>query len=189
MQNVFFMKDVIANGDKSVTIVILNAKQLKESIGFTINQYLANQKTVILVACIKESKNVMNYLIESTKKNFFIVDCCEKNAEENSNVISVNDPSNLTGIQVALEKINNKTTGKKVVIFDSINILAAYNKKGAFERFLHLFGNKMRLNENTAILFALKEYTDTETINASKELADKSYDYSENTIDSILAGE
>ena len=179
------MKEPIAGSDKAVTLVIINQKQLKEALSFTLNTYLAQQKTVVAVALSTGPKEILKMVPEPLKKKIFIIDCFSQQAAEEKNIIFAGSPADLTNIQVALDSIEKEIVSEKVIIFDSVNVLSVYSSKEVFGKFMHLFSNKMLLKGNTTMLFTSKDATDEEILSMVKEFADKTYDFSDMLLTSM----
>jgi hypothetical protein len=176
MINAAFMKEALATSEKKVTFVMLNQKQGKDTIEFTINALLNQMKKVVLIAFSKQPSESFKQLI-AQNDSISLIDC-SGNLTQTPRAISIGNPSDLTSLQVALDKIDNEISGTKTIIFDSVNIMAIYNKKDDFGRFIHLLSNKMRLKENSIIFFTAKESTNQSAMEIMQELSDKTYDYS-----------
>ncbi len=183
MINATFMKEAIATSDKKVTFVMLNQKQGKDAVEFTINALLNQMKKIVLIAFSKQPSESFRQII-TQNDNISLIDC-SGSLNENPRTISIGNPSDLTSLQVALDKIDKEIAGPKTIIFDSVNMMAIYNKKDDFGRFIHLLSNKMRLKENSIIFFTTKESTNQNALDVMQELADKTYDYSSLLIGAI----
>jgi len=183
MLNATFMKEALATSDKKVTFVMLSQKQSKDTIEFTINALLSQMKKIVLVAFSKQPSDSFKQLIEQNK-SISLIDC-SGTMGDSTRALSISNPSDLTSLQVALDRIDNEIQGTKTIIFDSVNMMAIYNNKEDFGRFIHLLSNKMRLKENSVIFFTTKEATNPIATEVMQELADKTYDYSNLLIDAI----
>ncbi|MFA5931463.1 MAG: hypothetical protein WC821_04090 [archaeon] len=187
MQNVFFLKEALVNLDKNISLVVLNQKQLKPSIDFAIETILAQKKySIIFVSMSGPGEEIL----QKVNKNYFgrivIIDAFSKDPNTYfSSIISVNNASDLTNIQIAVERAEKKVPGETVIIFDALNVMAIYNKREVLGKFLHLFSNKTRLEENSAIIFTINESTDQKIIDLAKEFSDKVYDYSSTYVSTI----
>ncbi|MFA6420202.1 MAG: hypothetical protein WCW13_05350, partial [archaeon] len=180
MQNIFFLKEVLAYLDKNVSLVILNQKQLKQGLDFTLNTILSqNKKSAILINLSTPIEEITQKIAPLFIDRIKIIDAFSKEASNLKNVITVNNSSDLTGIQIAIEKAQNQLSGEKIIIIDALNVLSIYNKKEIIGKFLHLFSNKTRLQNNSALIFCIKESTDAEILEMAKEFSDKVYDYSD----------
>ncbi len=183
MMNATFMKEALSGADKKVTFVMLNQKQEKDTIEFTINALLNQMKKIVLIAFSKQPSDSFRKMIEQND-NISLIDC-SGSIETGTRTQSIRNPSDLTSLQVALDKIDQEIKGPKTIIFDSVNMMAIYNNKEDFGRFIHLLSNKMRLKENSLIFFTAKESTSQSALEVMQELADKTYDYSNLLIGAI----
>jgi len=185
MQNVSYIKEAVANASQNISLILLNQKQIKDALNFVINNFLAQQKTMVIVALSMSPTDIIQMIPQNNKKNVYIVDCFSQQATATDNIINAGSPSDLTNIQVVLDLIEKKNNKNKIIIFDSISVLAVYNNNENLGRFLHLFTNKMLLHENTTLFFASKDAIEEDTLKMAKEFSSKVYDYSGLAISSI----
>ncbi|VVB75365.1 Uncharacterised protein [uncultured archaeon] len=187
MQNVFFLKESVAYADKNVSLVLLNQKQIRDGIVFMANSFLAQEfKSVIVVSYSAPGEEILAKIGEKDRNRTAIIDAFSRNSDDNSaQVIKLSNPSDMTGVQIAIEKSEKNLLGEKIVIFDSINVLTVYEKRETVAKFFHMFNNKIRLEDKTLIITAVKESTDPDLIEYLKEFADKTFDYSSLFISAI----
>jgi len=187
MQNVFFLKESVAYADKNVSFVLLNQKQIKESIIFAANSFLAQEfRSVIVVSYSAPGEDILIKINEKDRNRIVIIDAFSRNSSDTSpQVIKLSNPSDMTGVQIAIENAEKNLLGEKIVLFDSINVLTVYQKRENVAKFFHMFNNKIRLEDKTLIIFAVKESTDPELVDYLKEFADKTFDYSDLFISAI----
>lgn len=181
------MKEPLVNLDKNISLVVLNQKQLKPSIDFTIDSILSQKRySVIFVSMSGPGEDVLGKVNKNYLGKIVIIDAFSKDPNTYfSSIIPVNNASDLTNIQIAIERAERKVTGEKVIIIDALNVMAIYNKKEVLGKFLHLFSNKTRLEENSSIIFTINESTDQKIIDLAKEFSDKVYDYSSTYVSTI----
>jgi len=186
MQNTFFLKEPISFADKNVSFVALNQKQLKSAIDFTTTTFLAQDQTnIILVSFTQNPNELIANMPQQWRKKLIIIDAFSKEDQKIPQVLHIDNASDLTSIMIAVEKAQKNLTGKIVILFDSMNMLSIYNKKDTLGKFIHIFCNKTRLEEKTAILFTVKESTDEGVLELLSEFADKAYDFSSLFISAI----
>ena len=186
MQNTFFLKEPISYADKNVSFVALNQKQLKSAIDFTTTTFLAQDQTnIILVSFTQNPNELIANMPQQWRKKLIIIDAFSKEDQKIPQVLHIDNASDLTSIMIAVEKAQKNLTGKIVILFDSMNMLSIYNKKDTLGKFIHIFCNKTRLEEKTAILFTVKESTDEGVLELLSEFADKAYDFSSLFISAI----
>ncbi|MFA6064473.1 MAG: hypothetical protein WCW44_01505 [archaeon] len=186
MQNTFFLKEPISYADKNVSFVALNQKQLKPAIDFTTTTFLAQDQTnVILVSFTQNPQELISNIPQQWRKKLFIIDAFSKEDQKIPQVSHIDNASDLTSIMIAIEKVQKNLDGKIIILFDAINMLSIYNKKDTLGKFIHIFCNKTRLEEKTAILFTVKESTDDEILELLNEFVDKAYDFSSLFISAI----
>ena len=186
MQATFFLKEVISNSEKKSSLVILSNKQMKSSLFGLIKEYSEKNKIIIIVSFftpISEIRKIFG------GQNIYFADCTQNNEELDDKVVLTTNPSDLTGIMVAIDLVEKKVAGNKVIIFDALNIMEAYNEYKKMGRFLHALSNKTKLRGNTLVLITEKVSTDPKTIDLAKQFSDKNYDYSSLFIPTIASME
>jgi len=190
MQNAFFMKEALVYLDKSVIFVMLSPKQANDALIFTITSILSqSQKSLIYVSLTTPGEEVLSKINKLYLERVRVIDAFSKDAQSSgANITTVNN-SDLTGMQIAIERAEKALSGEKIIIFDALNTLSVYSKQNEIGKFLHHFSNKTRLKENSAIIFTVKESTNPEIIEMSKEFADKTFDYSEMFVSAITLAE
>ena len=60
------------------------------------------------------------------REKIFVIDAFSRETQARQNFIPINNPADLTNIQIAIEKAEKSLVGKKIIIFDSINALSIY---------------------------------------------------------------
>jgi len=190
MQGISFVKEFIVYSEKNVSLVLLSQKQFRPALSFALKDFLLEEGAgVALVSLTQPSESVAREFPEAKKENFWIIDAFSRKSdsydEPNAKVVRVDSPSNLTGIQIAVEKALDAMKGKKVIIIDSLSALAIYNEKDTLGKFIHLFSNKIKLQNNTGAIFTVRDSTNAEALDITKQFCDKTYDFAELYISSI----
>jgi len=182
MQNVSFLREVFANAEENVSLVMLNQQQIESALDFTIKRVLIEEGvSIIYVSLTKTAEEVLTWIPQLKKKNIFIIDAFSSKTErffKEDLIEYVDTPANLTGIQIGMEEGFGSLPGKKVVIIDSLGALSSYNDKKTFGKFIYTFSNKIKLADNTMILFSTKDSLDPWSLSLSKQFCDKYYDFS-----------
>jgi KaiC/GvpD/RAD55 family RecA-like ATPase len=189
MQTVSFMKEVFANADRKVSLVILNQKQFRPAMDYTIKEFLSDiNSSLIYVSLTESTESVLQLAPESMKKHLFVVDGVSgkpKKERSGPNTECIDSPANLTGMQIGIERAMEILPGRKVVVIDSLGALAAYTPKREFGKFLYLFTNKMKLDDKTLLLISTNDSIDASTLDLAKQFSDKIYDFSSLYVSSI----
>jgi len=189
MQPVSFMKEVFANANQNVSLVLLNQKQFRPAANYLIEELLsAPTSSLVYVSLTENAENVFSQVLDTAKKRLFIVDgVSTKPLQERSGPGAeyIDSPANLTGMQIGIERGIEALKGKRTVVIDSLGALAAYTPKKEFGKFLYLFTNKMKLDDKTLILIATTDSIDADTLDFAKQFSDKIYDFSALYISSI----
>jgi hypothetical protein len=106
----------------------------------------------------------------------FVVDCISKTQgariEEASNVRYMESPRDLTRIAIQMADIFRTRKGKNVLFVDSITTLLIHNKPEAFVKFIHDILTKMRMNNISALLIAIKTDANTDARTEIAQLCD-----------------
>lgn len=179
-----FLKEALTNFKKNSTLVLLNQKQLKPSINFTLNTLVDEKIPVIFIS----TQNYQNFFQKEIPENVFIVNVSnEKNLsyEKKEQVYNIDNPSNLTAIQIAIESFLKKNQKETLIFFDSINYLSIHTSQKNISRFFYIFINKTSLQNNSLILFAIKESINESILETIKQFCGKTFDYSKVFISSI----
>jgi archaellum biogenesis ATPase FlaH len=185
MGSVSFLKEGLSTIKGNCTLILVNQKQLRPSIDFSIQTLLNDEKEPLILISASENGEVIAK--QNTQGKFSIVDVFsrEKNGfNKEKNVYFVDNPSNLTSIQIGIQKFSEKEE-HRIIMFDSVSILSIYNSPENIGRFFYLFSNKVKLKGDSIILFATKESISEESLEMIKQFCDKVFDYSELFISSI----
>lgn len=178
-----FLKEAINNLKKSSVLVLLNQKQLKPSISFVMKSFSEEKKPLIIIST---QLNEYNFEEEIPKNIFLVKITNEITKKQNKDqIFNIDNPSNLTGIQIATENFLKKNQGEVTIFFDSINALAIHNSPKNIAKFFYIFINKTSLQNNSLLLFAIKDSINEEALDKIKQFSTKTYDYSNIFISSI----
>ena len=175
MSKVPFMNEVITNVKDNVSLVILAQNQIKTSVDFLLEKLLHEQETIILVSFTSSAEDI---LTKYNNPNLFIIDAYSQKKIDSTNVISVNNSSNLTQIQIAIEKAKYKLEKKVIIIFDSLSVVAIYNTQKDLGKFIYLFSNKIKLIGDSAVYLTTIDTIEEEMLNLVKQFCDKNFDFS-----------
>jgi hypothetical protein len=177
-----FLKEAINNLEKNSVLVLLNQKQLKPSINFVLQNFFEEKKTLIFVS----TQPYQNYFEKEIPKNIFVINLTNKtNGEKKDQIFNINNPSNLTGIQIAVESVLKKNPEDVTIFFDSINSLAIHNSPKNIAKFFYIFINKTSLQKNSLLLFSVKDSMNENALDKIKQFSGKTFDYSNIFISSI----
>jgi len=180
MANNSFLDEALAKTAEKVSLVILNQKQVKDSIAYALNELLEEDATIVFVSLTRTAEAVLKD-VKAKKNNLYIIDAFSNEGdqdEKNEKIIYADTPSNLTGIQIGIEKAQHASDDKNIIIFDSLGVLSVYNDKKMFGKFLYLFSNKARLDKNTCLFFTTKDSIEENALESAKQFFDKVFDYS-----------
>ncbi len=181
-----FLKEVFIEFEGKASLAVINQMQMQDAIEYTIAKVL-EKKPLIYVSLTKNAHEVMQMVSES-KKNVFVIDIFSRETTYlngiEPNIIYINNPANLTSIQIAVEKALKKFP-EGIILFDSLGVLSIYNSEKLFEKFIYLFNNKMNLNNNTVLFFVVKNSINENILSSVKQFCDKTYDFSGLYVDSM----
>jgi archaellum biogenesis ATPase FlaH len=177
--NTQFLKEVITKIDNNSSLIIINQKQFEESIKFFLIENLKKENNIILIANTKTS---INEFLKNQNEKLFLIDCFSKEKVAEKNYFNIGDCSNLTKIQITLNKIIKDNT---IVIFDSLSVTSIYNKPTNVGRFIYFLNNKIKFQKSSIAYFVINETIEEEILLFSKELCDENYDFSKLLLDSI----
>lgn len=179
-----FLKEAMSNLKENSVLVVLNQKQLKPSINYVIENFLKEKEKTIFISTQGQETS---FQIEK-QENFFVIDLYsrEKNTQLDKNKFYfVQNPANLTDIQIGIEKFLKNNNNKSTIFFDSINSLTIHSSPKSISKFFYMFINKTSLQGNSLLLFIVKESINEEILQTIKQFCGKTYDYSKVFISSI----
>ena len=180
MQSVSYLKEVLVNLEQNVSIVLLNQKQFRTAIDFVLDDIVKKDKQVIFVSFTMSGEEIIRKFGEH---NLIVIDCFSEEQRDTDNIVYIGNKTNLTKVQMAIEKASDKKD--KIIVFDSLSVMSIYNSKKDLGKFIYLFNNKISLEGNTCLYFATKDSIDEDTVETAKQFCDKTYDFSDIYISSI----
>lgn len=184
MQNVSFLKEALNSAQNKNTLIELNSKQHKVAIPFTINELLENKQIQLVLVNTTQDISELQEQIGETFNKILIVDTISE-GNSSKNIFYTNSPTDLTKIQIGIEKLSNDIKKPKIIIFDSLNNIAIHSDNKNAQRFFYLFNNKAKLEGNSVVILTIKESTDENTLETVKQFCDKIYDYTDLFVSSI----
>lgn len=123
------------SADEKTYLVVSSAEKLHENIDEIVNFFVKEQNKVCIYVCInKPCETIKTDLIKERKlneKKFYFIDCISKAVSqpvEEANSLFVQNPSDLTGISVAIKQLSQLAGDDGVIVFDSLRTLLIYNK-------------------------------------------------------------
>lgn len=175
MTNVNFIKEVIPNLEKNNILIILNQKQLKDSIDYFLQNINIVDKKIVLVSFTTSEKELKNKI---DQEKIFIIDAFSNERKEEKNFISLKNNNDLVQIQIAIKKALKKLGNNTIIIFDTLNVISLYNSSKEIKKFIYLFSNKTKLEENSCVFFITKDSIEKEIIDFTSQFCDKTFDFS-----------
>jgi hypothetical protein len=101
------------------------------------------------------------------------------------NVINIENPTNLTGLEIYLERFLKDDKEPKFVLFESISALSVYVDEKVLQKVIYYLNNKISLENATLIMLTVKESTSKKTLSLAKQFSEKTYDFSEIFTDEV----
>lgn len=130
-------------------------------------------------AIILSSSRPYTNLLDIYKKNgidtekIIILDGVTKGQKAVENVIFLENLNDLTSTSITLRDTFQKIKEKKFLFLDSITSMLIYNDSRIFAKFIHSVLVKMRINNESGVLFSLEEETKKEVRAEIAQLCDK----------------
>ena len=181
-----YLKEMYANAEGKTSLVLLNAKQLKASVE-EISKHLSNESGMNGMI-ISYSYPSMQFLSEPSvqeinKENLVFVDLNsgKKGTKklDGFKVINIENPANLTQLEIHLERFLKADKKPKFVLFESVSALSVYVKSRALQKFIYFLNNKISLEGGTLVILTVKDSLKAESLELVKQFSDKTYDFSE----------
>ena len=88
-------------------------------------------------------------------------------------LIVVKNPSNLTELEININKGLKALPKCKFLIFDSLTTLLIYSELNAVTRFAHRLGVRMKSNKVTSLFLAVEQQTGREMLKSLSTMADR----------------
>jgi hypothetical protein len=184
--NTSYLKELYTSIENNNSLVLLNQKQLKDNCE-KISQYLTVEKNMkgLIISYSYPSEILLNEttIQKIEKDNLIFIDLNSdksKNQIINGfNVINIENPSNLTSLEINIEKFLKEKSSNKFIIFESISALSTYVNEKLLQKFIYYLNNKVSLSDSTLIILTIKDSTTEKTLNLIKQFSDKTYDFSE----------
>jgi hypothetical protein len=184
--NTSYLKELYTSIENNNSLVLLNQKQLKDNCE-KISQYLTVEKNMkgLIISYSYPSEILLNEttIQKIEKDNLIFIDLNSdksKNQIINGfNVINIENPSNLTSLEINIEKFLKEKSSNKFIIFESISALSTYVNEKLLQKFIYYLNNKVSLSDSTLIILTIKDSTTEKTLNLVKQFSDKTYDFSE----------
>lgn len=122
-------------------------------------------------------------LVEEFKKlkidsnKIFFIDCSSKDSSNNKNdpknCISLEGPSSLSSLSIAISEALNNINGKKVLLLDSLSVLLIYHDANTIAKFSTFIVNKMRGLGIDTVILALDSDADKEVLKQVESFSDE----------------
>lgn len=137
-------------------LVIEEAQKMQKTIQGILKSI---DKPIIYIDLIKPVNSVLRDLAENkiNTEKIFTIDCITKKAVGNvvrtENILFVQEPTDLTGIGIAVSQFLRSISGEKYIIIDSLRVLALYNEAAIVLEFIKsLLRNAQRSKAKVIVL-------------------------------------
>lgn len=121
-------------------LLVEEAKSLQITINNVLKALQGNP--VVYISLIKP----YSFVLQSLKKNktetdkIFFIDCITELAggdvSRQENVLFIREPTDLTGLKIAIDQSSESIPGEKWMILDALRVLTIYNKEDVVLRFV-----------------------------------------------------
>ncbi len=163
------LKKIESLGDQYSVMVITPVERIPDTANKIIKSYLKDGASGVYIALNKPHKSVEKLMKADkikTEKIFFI-DCMKtmKEAKKEERVSHIQNPSDLTSMNIALNQFMEKIEGKKFLILDSLTTLLIYNKENLVIMFVKSLIDEMRKRDSAKMVILTPEPRGGELIN------------------------
>jgi hypothetical protein len=184
--NTSYLKEFYAFAENKASLILLNRNQLKDNlVEITKNFILKDGFTGLIISYSYPSEHFLSEpLIQQVPKEkiLFMDLSSDKKGHETIDgfqVTNIDNPANLTKLEMYLEKFLNDGSNPKFVIFESISALSVYVDEKVLQKFIYYLNNKVIISGGTLIVLTVKESTSEKTLSLAKQFSEKTYDFSE----------
>ena len=184
--NTSYLKELYSFAEGRNSLVLLNQKQLKYNLEEIAKHFTseAGMKGMIISYSYPAEQFLSEPVIQQIEKDrlvFMDVISDKKGSEtmDGFKVINIENPANLTRLEMHLEKFLKENKIPKFVLFESISALSVYVDEKSLQKFIYYLNNKIGLEDATLIMLTVKDSTTEKTLSLSKQFSEKTYDFSE----------
>ncbi|MFA5357518.1 MAG: hypothetical protein WC308_01190 [archaeon] len=189
MQNLAFLKPMLAEAEERTALVELNKDQLKDAMKTIVTHYEKNRRKkgiiISLSAPIEQITEEDDFSMLDKEQLILIDMCSGKKGKATVNgfkTFFIETPSDLTSLRIILENLlqknENEKNEKKFVLFDSISALSTYVERKVLDKFMYYLNNKISFEGDTGIFLSIKNPKVDEDIEIIKQFCSKFYDFS-----------
>lgn len=137
------IKELEKLGDTYSGLVITPIENLQKNATRIVKNFTKSDIPGIYVCLNRPYKTVKKYLEKKGLKTdkIFFIDCITSSldkAEESENVLHIQSPSDLTGLNIAISEFSEKIPGKKFLLIDALASLLIYNTENLVVKFVKL---------------------------------------------------
>ncbi len=130
----------------------------------------------VYVSANKPYSTVKDYLLEfGVLEKLVFVDCASKLAGDNpsgAGLVLIDNPADLTGLTININKNIKQFGDKKFLIFDSLTTLLIYTKLKQLTQFAHSLGLSLKASKVTTLFLAVDQEATKEMLRFLSTIAD-----------------
>jgi KaiC/GvpD/RAD55 family RecA-like ATPase len=170
------LKDLEKLGDQYSALVITPVEKMQDTANSIIKSYVKGGVSGVYIALNKPHESIEKSMkAESIRTdNLFFVDCVNVSADPGNveKVAHIQNPSDLTSMNIAVNQFMEKMGGKKFLMLDSLTTMLIYNKENLVIMFVKSLIDEMR-RTNSRIVILTPELRGGELLNKIALFFDK----------------
>jgi KaiC/GvpD/RAD55 family RecA-like ATPase len=163
-------------GDQYSVLVITPVEKMQDTANRIIKSYVKSGVSGVYIALNKPHESIEKIMkAESIKTDkLFFIDCMNISPESGNGekVAHIQNPSDLTSMNIAVNQFMEKMGGKKFLMLDSLTTMLIYNKENLVIMFVKSLIDEMR-RTNSRIVILTPELRGGELLNKISLFFDK----------------
>lgn len=159
-----------------VIIVDVAVEDHLDAVLEVVKTILRQQDAKLLYVTVNKPAIAIRSTLKDKKINegdVYFIDCVGAGSTRREERTIYVEPTNLTGISLAINEMLQSIEGEKVVMFDSLSTLLIYNSSESVAKFSHFIMAKIRNYRVRGVFLASEKDTPAELYSTLLQFADK----------------
>ncbi len=145
-------------GDSYAALVVTGTDKLQDATNEIIRDY-TKKKVPGIYVCFNKPESAVRKILEDSKidtEKIFFIDCITTSMGEpkgGKNVLHISNPSDLTGLGVAIREFMDNIPSDKFLVMDSLSTLLIYNTENTVVKFVKSVVDQSQQNRLKTTIF------------------------------------
>jgi KaiC/GvpD/RAD55 family RecA-like ATPase len=159
----------------SVVLMVIPSQKLIDINTQILKWYISEKKCGVVYVTVNKPFSTLITGFQREKidtSKIFIIDAVSPRVGREENAVFIGSPKELTNISITTASTIKKLKEAKILIFDSISTLLAYNDFETVKKFVCFISNEMKNWKMTFVMTCVKDIMDKDKISELKDFAD-----------------